>query len=501
MAENSKIEWTDHTFNPWIGCTKVSPGCANCYAEVSTPVRTARAKGHELWGEGSPRQRTSEANWKQPLKWNRDAGRKFDSWNTFRDTLWATDEKLIENGHQPFQRPRVFCASLSDWLDNEVPIEWLADLLKLIHDTPNLDWLLLTKRPENYWIRVPQAMRLIRKLEDERVVEMDVRNTPEKIEAILEYPDYLISNTGRIFGTGSALCLFCGGNVEGSAKKKYCSEKCRTDAHYHGDRFTSVPALMSPDESEDGYQRVTLVRDGIRRRELVHRLVLKQFKGNPPSEAAEGRHRNGNPKLNHIANLEWGEATNNWDDRKRHGNRLSYFKLTDHEAFEIRTSPLDDAELSARYGVSSTQIRNIKEGRQWAEIPTLPENCWVGVTVEDQKRADERIPELLKIPARLRFLSVEPQLEEIQLNLTKPVPIHDDEFGDQHEYYEVNRGIHWCIVGGESGPKRRPFKCDWARSIKAQCEEAGVGYFFKQVDKVQPIPADLMIREFPEVRA
>lgn len=118
MAENSKIEWTDHTFNPWVGCTKVSPACDHCYAES-----WAKRTGHpELWA--GTRRRTSAQNWRGPVKWNRDAG---------------------ERG----VRYRVFCASLADVFDNAVPDEWRADLWKLIAATPNLDWLLLTKRIGN----------------------------------------------------------------------------------------------------------------------------------------------------------------------------------------------------------------------------------------------------------------------------------------------------------------------------------------------------------------
>ena len=70
MAENSKIEWTDHTFNPWIGCTKVGPGCDNCYAEHLMDTRLHRVK----WGDDGARIRTSDANWRKPLAWNRVAG-------------------------------------------------------------------------------------------------------------------------------------------------------------------------------------------------------------------------------------------------------------------------------------------------------------------------------------------------------------------------------------------------------------------------------------------
>lgn len=121
MGENSSIQWTHHTFNPWVGCTKVSPGCANCYAETFD----ARFRGAKpsRWGVGAPRTRTSEANWRKPLKWNREA------------------EKAGE-------RHRVFCASLADVFDAEVPDEWRLGLYALILSTPYLDWLLLTKRPE-----------------------------------------------------------------------------------------------------------------------------------------------------------------------------------------------------------------------------------------------------------------------------------------------------------------------------------------------------------------
>lgn len=119
MGVNSKIEWTDHTFSPWTGCTKVSPACDHCYAEG-----WAKRSGHVKWGSGQPRRRTSDANWRMPLKWNREAERTG-------------------------VRPRVFCASLADVFDNAVDPQWRADLFALIAATPNLDWLLLTKRIGN----------------------------------------------------------------------------------------------------------------------------------------------------------------------------------------------------------------------------------------------------------------------------------------------------------------------------------------------------------------
>lgn len=119
MAQDSKIEWTHHTFNPWVGCTRVSPACDHCYAETwSKRYNTVE------WGTGKPRKLTSESNWQQPIKWN------------------AIAEK---NG----VRFRVFCASLADVFDNEVDPAWRIRLFALIDKTPHLDWLLLTKRIGN----------------------------------------------------------------------------------------------------------------------------------------------------------------------------------------------------------------------------------------------------------------------------------------------------------------------------------------------------------------
>ncbi|KVP40889.1 phage Gp37/Gp68 family protein [Burkholderia ubonensis] len=126
MSENTTIEWCDHTFNPWEGCQKVGPGCDHCYAET----RNARFGGGTAinWGPGAPRRRTSPANWRKPLAWNRTAG-----------VFYA----------QHRRRQRVFCASLADVFDNAVDPAWRRDLFALIASTPNLDWLLLTKRIGN----------------------------------------------------------------------------------------------------------------------------------------------------------------------------------------------------------------------------------------------------------------------------------------------------------------------------------------------------------------
>lgn len=194
MAANTKIEWAHHTFNPWTGCTKISPACDHCYAE-GWSKRAGDRVGK--WGPGAPRVRTTVANWKQPERWNAEA------------------ERLGV-------RHSVFCASLGDVFDNEVPREWRDDLATLILNTPHLDWLLLTKRignagdmlgamfldgpPDNVWIgatissqaeadrdipkllRVPAAKRflscepLLGPLRLWRLTALDFEESPEGAE-------------------------------------------------------------------------------------------------------------------------------------------------------------------------------------------------------------------------------------------------------------------------------------------------------------------------------
>jgi protein gp37 len=282
MGTDTKIEWCDHSWSPWRGCTKVSPGCANCYAETLSK-RNPAVLGQ--WGRGKPR--VLAKNWGDPVRWNRP----------------DADGFLVHD------RPTVF-PSLCDWLDDEVPVEWLAEFMQLIHDTPNLRWLLLTKRPENFFPRLDRAA----------------------------------GHLGKLGESG---------------------DKAASD---------------------------------------TWGMVFDWIKGIPPS------------------------------------------------------------------------------------------NVWVGASVEDQKRSDERIPALLRIPAVGRFLSVEPLLGEVDVNRwldpiaevkrdVARVRPHPDEAAQAiAEAWEAPR-IRWVIIGGESGPGSRPCSVDWIRSLVRQCRVAGVPAFVKQLGK------------------
>lgn len=272
MAENSKIEWTDHTFNPWEGCQKVGPGCDHCYAET----RNARFGGGRAvnWGPGAPRRRTSAANWRRPLAWNATP------FYACSNCGWRGS---FSTRHQPgalrfFQCPkcdadahparqRVFCASLADVFDNAVDPAWRADLFDLIYSTPNLDWLLLTKR------------------------------------------------------IGNVATMIVGPGMPGR----------------------------------------------------------------------------------------------------------------------------------------------------------LPSNVWIGATVVNQEEADRDIPKLLAVPARQRFLSMEPLLGPVDLGRAcRLAAMHATEVLD------------WVIVGGESGPGARPMHPGWATSLRDQCVAAGIPFLFKQWGEWRP---------------
>jgi protein gp37 len=120
MGDITTISWTNATYNPWLGCQKVGPGCDNCYAEA----RDVRFEGGIHWGPGAPRRQTALSTRNRPRRWQRDA---------------------VARG----VRLRVFCASLADVFDNAVDPQWRRELAAMIRETPDLDWMLLTKRIGN----------------------------------------------------------------------------------------------------------------------------------------------------------------------------------------------------------------------------------------------------------------------------------------------------------------------------------------------------------------
>jgi protein gp37 len=540
---DSKIEWTDKTWNPVVGCTKVSAGCKNCYAKA---LHDQRHKAH-VEGKAVPAQYANPFEVVQLMP------------ERLRDPLsWRKPQ-------------RVFVNSVSDLFHEDIPDEFIDKVFAVMALTPEHTYQVLTKRPERMaeYSRDPQTPYRVARQIDVLLVAEEMEGVEEEVRPIEGRPSYFVSNLGKVYTQhGSAVCTHCGSDVGGIGSKRYCSKKCKQNAAYHRkaghtERFASSLKELSPNVGEQGHCRVTLYRDGVQERELVHRLVLTAFV-RPALEGEQGCHRDGNARNNHICNLRWGTQSDNWEDRRRHGNGRSYSKLSPEEVETVRVrlaSGHPASRLAKELGVSDTQIRNIDRYNQWADAGRIEwplANCWKGASIENQAAADERIPHLLATPAAVRFLSCEPLLGPVDLSRWLPDPeaeapcdeydaanhataeydglVQCAECGHPKTHHRAH-GLGWVIVGGESGPGARPMAVEWARSLVRQCKAAGVPVFVKQLgadpagdtfpaDERAPAtgnrvlhvrqvltirdkkggdpaewPADLRVREFPQATA
>jgi protein gp37 len=165
MADKTNIAWCDSTLNFWSGCTKVSPGCAHCYAEtLSNNKFFGGGKTLGKWGKGAPR-KLHESAFKMAFALNRkpwicDGCGKAGEVGC-APMCCCNDRAETTNEIITIHRRRIFSLSLGDWLDDEVPVEWLARMLDTIRQCPDVIWILCTKRPENFRNRMVSAMKLI----------------------------------------------------------------------------------------------------------------------------------------------------------------------------------------------------------------------------------------------------------------------------------------------------------------------------------------------------
>ena len=289
ILENS-IGWCDVTGNKVIGCDKVSPGCKNCYAANDTPARVLRSRGIETWGPKGTRVPMAGFSAKVPQLNRRCICDRCHLTHSFELLAGVT---FCRCGG-PLRRIRLFANSNSDWLDERWPTDVLADFLKDIHDYPNVDFLLLTTRPEN----------------------------------------------------------FAG------------------------------------------------VSD-------IHAILRDLY------SAGEG--------------------------------------------------------ASGGYTQSGLKFYSWLAG--WASGERPPANVWLGVSAENQEQADLRIPQLLQIPAAVRFVSAEPLLGPIELFTDAQDPPNP----------KTAPGIDWVIVGGESGKDARPCNVKWVREIVADTHTYGCPVYVKQL--------------------
>jgi len=458
MSDKTKIEWADATVNAVNGCTVISPGCTNCYAMrlAGTRLRnhpsraglTQQSKAGPVWN-GTVR--LNEAQLMQPLK-------------------WREPRKIFWNAH-------------GDLFHDAVPNEWIDKVFAVCALTPQHTHMILTKRPKRMrdYVGNPETpFRIARAM-----AALDATpDGPEELRNVDGFPGYLVSSHGHVYS-----------DKRGKRKR------------------------LSPTAGDAGHLRVPLFREGGPRRGermLVHRIVLNAFDGPPPTVDCQGRHLDGNAGNNAIANLAWGDQSDNWQDSKRHGSFRRYSKLSGDQVAAIRdrASKGEAAYSIAKdFPVSDTQIRNIITGKQW--VIDLPFQwplaaVWLGVSVEDQERADERIQNLLETPAAIRFISAEPLLGPLDLREIQYYPgfcvnsltgcCDDGSMPDQQP-------INWVIVGAESGPGARPMANQWAQSIVDQCRETGTAVFVKQLSSggskaihaIEAFPLGLQVRQFPEV--
>jgi protein gp37 len=367
--------------------------------------------------------------------------------------VWTGEVRLVEKALDlplRWRKPRrIFVNSLSDLFHENVPDEWIARVFAVMALAPQHTFQVLTKRAKRMreWVSDPATPGRVARAVDRIDVARAVAAMPsEEIRPLRDFPGYFASDRGRVLsGSGSAACLFCGGPVDGIATKAYCSKKCRQNACYYrrvGKQREGERALveMSPDVGEQGHRRVMLYRGGQTFRELVHRLVLMTFDRDPIRDE-QACHRDGDPANNALPNLRWGSQSDNWTDRKRHGNG----------------GPSDFA---------------------WP----LP-NVWKGTSCEDQAAADERVPLLLQTPAAVRFVSAEPLLGDLDLRRWLGGYEVVRKHGSVGQVVTRRRDglVDWVICGGESGPGARPCDVAWIRSIVEQCKAASVPVFVKQL--------------------
>jgi protein gp37 len=435
----TKIEWTatvlpdgttlpGFSFNPWVGCQAVSDACAHCYAEATVK---------RFGGDFAVRRRTTPSNWRQPLKWN-DAARAAGV------------------------RRKVFCASMADVFDNQVPDEWRMDLWAMIAGTPQLDWLVLTKRPQN--IAKMMAQRWPRRW-DNLWLGTTVENQTEadrRIPHLLAAPAavHFLSCEPLLSAVDLSRWLRYNPLHEKQAERRIC--------------LPSGAEWRFGDQT--GRNDLETAQEGMGPLETAGSQPTVQ--GGPPSRTSGGEGRRISSGLS--------------DDGSSEGLRfsapscVSSLQGTDPTAsYRQPQERAQSGQCSEQSGIgdifgTATSRNPRPEGRACLQSGRREEQygfTFDGAGSGDQTSSAER-------------RAANSDSERLRSGLS-----------DGIENSSWRPPIQLVIVGGESGPRRRPMDLAWARSIRDQCASAGVAFFGKQYDKIKPLPADLMVRQFPESRA
>jgi protein gp37 len=411
VSTNTAISWTDATWSPVTGCTKVSDGCTHCYIDRTPPFRMQHRRFNGTEPGATTGVKLHSERLHIPLKWRKPR--------------------------------RIFVCSLADLFQDEVPDQFIAEVFAAMALAPQHTFQCLTKRHARMrsLLNSLDFQHMVAKAIDARAVEVD-HDAAERWAPIAGFEHYQASSHGRIRGASGFL-------------KPHINPQTGRDA-------------------------VTLWANNTPKVLPVHRLVLLAHQPDAPA-GAEACHRNGDKRDNRLANLRWGTRSENQREKVRHGSRGGPQKLTPDQVEAIRLqrkAGLTQQAIADEFGISRSLVSMIESGRVWGApdiVWPLP-NVWVGVSVENQKWADIRIPALLDTPAAVRWISAEPLLGPVVL-----AP------GWLTQLRSLRPGLDWCVVGGESGSGARPMHPDWARSLRDQCLAAGVPFHFKQHGQHAPV--------------
>jgi len=500
MGEKTNIQWTTHTFNPWIGCSRVNSGCANCYAEADMDKRRGRAK----WGPHGTRSKTSAEYWNQPKRWDGLAAAERNLWEIINENptictidiakivrdkkvgVWlnAMAARGVIEGNKgnlggwlplPWQNPRVFCASLADifedWkgpivdhngnrlyhdnlgyctesevehlsqLDNPCTMDDLrADLFRLIDATPHLDWLVLSKRPEN-------IRRMIADVESSKRTSCrkcgKERRTGDRFRG-----SHMATSTTEVESLDSLHRVDSLQKSSGRDAKRPGISSGSSDVGQEQDLLCGTPSRLSlpsgTDSKGNHYQSQ-------RRRQNQQSTVQPGTGYDERTEASCTASSQRQPKSSERV-----EAS---EDNSNRGGRVADPSTTSSRGSgEGHSVVVRDAAESDFCNCDSTDLEAHIKYRS---------NVWLLTSVSDQETANRMISELSKCRDLVPVLGVsaEPMLGPVDLSpwLSQ---------------------LDWVIFGGESGPNARPCNIEWIQDGIRQCLDAGVSAFVKQLGAV-----------------
>lgn len=414
MAENSTIAWTDHTFNPWIGCQKVSAACDNCYAESYDQ----RWNKGERWGPHAIRTRTAVPYWNQPAKWNRKAA-------------------------ETQARSRVFCASLADVFDNHKSVlaEWREDLWNLIRETPNLDWLLLTKRPQNIQKYLPADW-------GDGYPNVWLGTTVENQEEADRRIPHLLSVPAAL--------------------------------HF----LSCEPLLGEVDLSPYIAYNPTYEQNQKSRRKSLHRGGEPRTGDRRPRPGMAGRQT----RLGQVESSHPDEQMPSREGRAQVAERLSSSQSDDRRDAAQR----DRSSISLATPPRATGGRLGDKPQERDQIGQPPEQSGVGDEITERTARNESSQgRTVRGSMGREELGSEVDRETGQRNSPETFS-RGETIGDSgrlrnsvsNSIKDSSQGASparfWVICGGESGSNYRPGNLDWFRSLRDQCIAAGVPFLFKQ---------------------